>query len=128
MDTVIPYETARNYHYEEIEKTVELKQQDDNAPKKKALDRSLDEIMQQEKNDMQSHLSLFNQSQKGDNKENLMYKFPEMSLLPDPVINDEDEMDEIAEHMADLGFSIWYTENKKREPEQKSGREDHNGI
>lgn len=23
-----------------------------------------------------------------------MYKFPEMSLLPDPVINDEDEMDE----------------------------------
>lgn len=94
MDTVIPYETARNYHHEEIEKTVELKQQDDNAPKKKALDRSLDEIMQQEKNDMQSHLSLFNQSQKGDNKENLMYKFPEMSLLPDPVINDEDEMDE----------------------------------
>ena len=94
MDTVIPYETARNYHHEEIEKTIELKQQDDNAPKKKALDRSLDEIMQQEKNDMQSHLSLFNQSQKGDNKENLMYKFPEMSLLPDPVINDEDEMDE----------------------------------
>lgn len=94
MDTVIPYETARNYHHEEIEKTVELKQQDDNTPKKKALDRSLDEIMQQEKNDMQSHLSLFNQSQKGDNKENLMYKFPEMSLLPDPVINDEDEMDE----------------------------------
>lgn len=94
MDTVIPYETARNYHHEEIEKTVELKQQDDNAPKKKALDRSLDEIMQQEKNDMQSRLSLFNQSQKGDNKENLMYKFPEMSLLPDPVINDEDEMDE----------------------------------
>lgn len=94
MDTVIPYETARNYHHEEIEKTVELKQQDDNAPKKKALDRSLDEIMQQEKNDRQSHLSLFNQSQKGDNKENLMYKFPEMSLLPDPVINDEDEMDE----------------------------------
>lgn len=94
MDTVIPYETARNYHHEEIEKTVELKQQDDNAPKKKALDRSLDEIMQQEKNDMQSHLSLFNQSQKDDNKENLMYKFPEMSLLPDPVINDEDEMDE----------------------------------
>ena len=93
MDTVIPYETARNYHHEEIEETVELKQQD-NAPKKKALDRSLDEIMQQEKNDMQSHLSLFNQSQKGDNKEDLMYKFPEMSLLPDPVINDEDEMDE----------------------------------
>lgn len=93
MDTVIPYETARNYHHEEVEETVELKQQD-NAPKKKALDRSLDEIMQQEKNDMQSHLSLFNQSQKGDNKEDLMYKFPEMSLLPDPVINDEDEMDE----------------------------------
>ena len=56
MDTVIPYETARNYHHEEIEKTVELKQQDDNAPKKKALDRSLDEIMQQEKNDISGNL------------------------------------------------------------------------
>lgn len=71
-------------------------------PKKRALDRSLSDIIQQEENDLQAASPFFNGKPEVDNKndvkdevnEDLGYVFPEMALLPDPIVVDDAELDE----------------------------------
>lgn len=90
INEIEPRITENSFHKEESKST------------KRALDRSLPDIIQQEENDLQASSPFFNGKPEVTNEneanddvnEELGYVFPEMALLPDPIVVDDEELDE----------------------------------
>lgn len=86
----------------ETQKTVNKAQ-----PKERALSRSFADILNLEQNE-QRDLSLFKEREKGqtgqkdESEKDINYQFPDTALLPEPVIEDDPQMDEWVLQEADV--------------------------